>query len=120
MEDLDRTTEVAVAKEEEEEEDHSEAEVVANGMVVVVAEEAVVDTNRTTEDKWVAEADINKTSRAVAEAAMHNLKQRCVEVFRMELHAITAINASMRILRMSSAFLNNSNELPNHNSNKNK
>tara|TARA_B110000503_G_C7086885_1_gene387720 strand:- start:389 stop:742 length:354 start_codon:yes stop_codon:yes gene_type:complete len=113
--DLDRTIEVVAEVEVEVEEEDS---VVVDHTMEVVAKEEV--SNKTTEDKWV-EVDINKTFKVVAEAPMHNLKQKCAEVFKMAHPAIMAINASMRIARMSSAFLNNnSNELSNHNSNKNK
>ena len=112
---------VEAAEEEEEEAEASEGVVVM--AIMVVAEEDINKIiNRTTEDKWeAAKEDINKTSRVVAEARIHNIKQKCAEIKNRKEFAIMEINANMRITKKSSVHLNRcSSELLNHNSNKNK
>lgn len=110
------------AVEEVVEEEDSEEAVVVMGIMVVVEVATIKIINRTMEDKWeVVKEDINKTSREVAEAKIHNIKQKCAEIKNRKEFAIMVINASMHIAKRSSVHLNRcSSELLNHNSNKNK
>ena len=82
--------------------------VVTNIMEVAEAEVAINNNSSSMEDQWVvAEAATNRTTRAVAE--IHNIKQRCVKLFRMILYAVTVTNANLPIPRKNStSFLSSS------------
>ena len=102
------------------EEDSEAAVVVVDTNLVVVTNmevaeaEVAINNSSSMEDQWVvaeavvvAEVATNRTTRVVVE--IHNIKQRCVKLFRMILHAVTVTNANLHIPRKNSTtFLSSS------------